>query len=380
MMHPTRSLLPFLLLALAATAPSQIPDCTGESTTTASGLQYCVLQKGREEPSPQANDTVEVHYTGWLTSGKEFDSSRKRGTPAKFALNQVIKGWTEGVQLMTPGARFKFVIPPELGYGDRQSEAIPANSTLVFEVELLRVIAMPRFVAANKENQRDLPSGGKWEMIKPGTGAAPEEADAVAFGYAIFEPDGKLLHCSEQRDPRHLISGKKEDLPLPALKDLCSLMKVGGVVRMEVETPAGFVKREAAQTVWLVELVGIHHVPKFRALDAQKTITTQSGLKYEVLVQGDGPLPKATSTVSVLYTGWLTDGTVFDSAHARGMEAEFPLNGVIKGWTEGLQLMANGSSFLFEIPAELAYGVRGSPPKIGPNATLIFLVELHQVK
>src|SRR5262245_40880027 len=188
MMHPTRSLLPFVLAALAATAPSQIPECTGETTTTASGLQYCVLQKGRDEPSPQANDTVEVHYTGWLTNGKEFDSSRKRGEPLKFALNSVIKGWSEGVQLMTPGARFKFTIPPELGYGTQEAGAIPPNSTLVFDVELLRVIAMPRFVPANKENQRDLPSGGKWEAIKVGTGPAPEDSDAVAFGYAIFEP------------------------------------------------------------------------------------------------------------------------------------------------------------------------------------------------
>ena len=124
----------------------------------------------------------------------------------------------------------------------------------------------------------------------------------------------------------------------------------------------------------------MHRLPSFRALDPKKTVTTQSGLKYEVLRDGDGALPKTTDTVAALYTGWLTDGTMFDSAHARGAPSEFALNRVVRGWTEGLQLMKVGSSFLFEIPAELGYGTRGSPPKIGPNATLIFLIELVDLK
>jgi len=84
--------------------------------------------------------------------------------------------------------------------------------------------------------------------------------------------------------------------------------------------------------------------------------------------------------VKVHYTGWLQDGTMFDSSHARGEPAEFPLNRVIKGWTEGVQLMSEGSVFQFTIPGELAYGSRGSPPKIPANATLVFLIELIEVK
>ncbi len=370
----TTILLPFVTSVLAV---AQIPECT-EVQTTASGLQYCVLAKGNDEPGPGAADVVDVHYTGWLTDGKQFDSSRGRG-PASFPLNRVIKGWTEGVQLMTPGAKFKFIIPPALAYGSNGSGPVPADSTLIFEVELLKVTRMPKFVAGDASKQKELTSGGKWEVIKEGTGAVAGEQDAVAFNYAIFEPDGALLTCSEQRNG-HRISGKKDDLPLPALKELVGLMKLGAQVRLEVETPAGFVKQGAAQTVWLLELAGIHRLPTFRALDAAKTVTTQSGLKYEVIRAGEGTEPKATDTVSCLYTGWLTDGTMFDSAHARGAPSEFPLNRVIKGWTEGLQLMKPGSAFLFEIPGELAYGVHGSPPKIGPNATLIFLVELNSVK
>lgn len=106
-------------------------------------------------------------------------------------------------------------------------------------------------------------------------------------------------------------------------------------------------------------------------------MTTESGLQYKVLTQGTGPKPTAESTVQVNYEGKLIDGTVFDSSFERGTPIEFPLNGVIKGWTEGLQLMAEGSRFEFYIPSELAYGT-GGPPSIGPNQALIFKVELIQ--
>ena len=107
--------------------------------------------------------------------------------------------------------------------------------------------------------------------------------------------------------------------------------------------------------------------------------TTASGLQYEVIKQGTGPMPKATDTVKVDYTGTKVDGTKFDSSIDRGQPATFPLNGVIKGWTEGLQLMPVGSEYRLVIPAELAYG-ENAPPQIGPNATLIFDVKLISIE
>ncbi len=110
--------------------------------------------------------------------------------------------------------------------------------------------------------------------------------------------------------------------------------------------------------------------------------TTASGLQYKVIKSGDGKgkTPKATDTVKVHYHGTLIDGSVFDSSVERGEPAEFPVNGVISGWTEALQLMKEGDKWQVYLPSKLAYGPQSPSPKIGPNSTLIFDVELLQVK
>lgn len=129
----------------------------------------------------------------------------------------------------------------------------------------------------------------------------------------------------------------------------------------------------------------------FKAIDAENkafleenkkasgVIITDSGLQYEILTEGTGEKPTATSTVRVHYTGSLIDGTVFDSSVKRGQPAEFPVNGVIRGWTEALQLMPVGSKWRLTIPHELAYGERGAGASIPPFATLIFEVELLDI-
>ncbi len=108
--------------------------------------------------------------------------------------------------------------------------------------------------------------------------------------------------------------------------------------------------------------------------------TTASGLEYKAIKEGTGAQPKGSDTVTVNYRGTLIDGTEFDSSYKRGQPATFPLNGVIKGWTEALQLMKVGSKYQVVVPSNLAYGERSVSPEIGPNATLIFEVELLDVK
>jgi FKBP-type peptidyl-prolyl cis-trans isomerase len=204
---------------------------------------------------------VTVHYTGWTTDGKMFDSSAKRGRPATFPLNGVIAGWTEGVQLMVEGEKRRFWIPQDLAYKGRPG---PPAGTLVFDIELLSVT----------------------KGVKP--------------------PDPPA------------------DVAAP---------------------PAGAKK-------------------------------TASGLASKVLKKGTGKThPTATSQVTVHYTGWTTDGKMFDSSVARGQPATFPLNGVIAGWTEGLQLMVEGEKRRLWIPQELAY--QGRPG--APAGMLVFDVELLKI-
>lgn len=121
---------------------------------------------------------------------------------------------------------------------------------------------------------------------------------------------------------------------------------------------------------------------KYLAENAKKdgVVTLPSGLQYQVLKEGNGRKPKATDTVKCHYEGMLVDGTMFDSSIQRGEPAEFPLNGVIRGWTEGLQLMQEGAKYRFFIPYHLGYGEQGAGAAIPPFAALIFDVELIEVK
>ena len=204
-------------------------------------------------------------------------------------------------------------------------------------------------------------SGVKWEAVVEGTGDAVAADEGIALRYAIWKATGELLDCSEKQN-NHQLRGTVDTLPFPFLKDLAMKCKRGTVLRAEV--PQKLFPNAQADTVWELELTGVLSVPKFRALDPAKTVKTQSGLKYEVIEAGTGESPKATDLVVAHYSGWLTDGKAFDGSYGRGEPNEFPLNGVIKGWTEGLQLMKTGGKFLFEIPGNLAYGERGSPPTI----------------
>jgi FKBP-type peptidyl-prolyl cis-trans isomerase len=119
--------------------------------------------------------------------------------------------------------------------------------------------------------------------------------------------------------------------------------------------------------------------PAFVLPTDEACTTTPSGLKYEVVQAGTGKSPGPTDQVTVHYAGWLTDGTPFDSSYERGETIAFPLDRVIPGWTEGVQLMQEGATFRFLIPSELGYGARGAPPVIGPNASLVFQVELVNI-
>jgi FKBP-type peptidyl-prolyl cis-trans isomerase len=239
-------------------APPDVAAPPADAVVTSSGLASKVLAAGSGAEHPLLSDRVKVHYTGWTTDGKMFDSSVARGRPAVFPLDKVISGWGEGVGLMVVGEKRRMWIPAKLAYAGRPDRP---QGMLVFDVELLEILRVP-----------------------------PAPADVAA-------------------------------------------------------PPA----------------------------DAQ---TLKSGLASKVLTPGSGdrhPTPK--STVRVHYTGWTTDGKMFDSSYLSGTSAVFALDQVIPGWTEGIPLMVVGESRRFWVPEKLAYhGAAGKP-----SGTLVFEVKLLEI-
>ncbi len=166
------------------------------------------------------------------------------------------------------------------------------------------------------------------------------------------------------------------------------LMHVGDRLRFEVPPELAFGPRSQhnlpanSRSIWeleLVKFVAPMPEPEFAELDPDKTTRTASGIEYEIIEPGTGKSPSGTDSVTVHYAGWLTNGTNFDSSFSRGEPNTFRMNGVIPGWTEGVQLMKEGATYKFRIPSTLAYGVRGQAPAIPPNATLIFVIHLISV-
>jgi FKBP-type peptidyl-prolyl cis-trans isomerase len=243
-------------------APPDVAAPPADAIVTSTGLASKVLLPGSGGEHPSKDAKVQVHYTGWTTDGKMFDSSITRGTPATFPLSGVIKGWTEGVQLMVAGEQRRFWIPADLAYGNKPGRPM---GMLVFDVELRTITEPPK--------------------------------------------------------------------PIPAPAD------VGA-------PPLG-------------------------------AIVEKSGLATMVLAKGIGTAhPGPTSTVKVHYTGWTTDGKMFDSSVVRGDPVSFPLDRVIPGWTEGVQLMVEGEKRRLWIPEALAY--KGTPG--APAGMLVFDVELLTIE
>ena len=180
----------------------------------------------------------------------------------------------------------------------------------------------------------------------------------------------------------------KDEIEMPVfLQAVRTLMASGKPLLSEAEMDqirADFSKRMDAREQERAANAGRRNAEAGAAFLAKNraekgVITTASGLQYRVLRQGNGPRPRPSDRVRVHYRGTLLDGTVFDSSYDRGQPVEFALGQVIAGWTEGLSLMPVGAKYRFWIPASIAYGERGSPPTIGPNATLTFDVELLDI-
>lgn len=380
-----RSFVAIAVLALgfgaACSGNEEAPADRGKAVIEpVTGLRVELLETGEPGTAPKTGDRVKVHYTGRLTTGAQFDSSAGRD-PFEFivGLGGVIPGWDKAVREMNVGSKAKVTIPPRLAYGPGgQPPAIPPNATLVFDMELVEVV-----------RPKKTESGLGVQTLSAGQGEPPRPGQCVMMDFMVITEDGRSILDSSVWGPLYGIAGemKLDRQPVPFLDEATPLLKRGAshlfIVPPGLALGAGSglgVPKDAV-TVWGINVKAIAAPPEFRRPDLRIAKKTSSGLIVETLREGDGLAPTAQSTVTVHYTGWLTDGTLFDSSHVRGEPTTFALNRVIRGWTEGLQLMKEGGTAILEVTPELGYGTdnRARGP-IGPNATLIFLVELIKVQ
>ncbi|HEY5937896.1 MAG TPA: FKBP-type peptidyl-prolyl cis-trans isomerase [Kofleriaceae bacterium] len=263
-------------------APADVKAPPPGTKKTPKGVSYRLLKPGKGGEKPAPTSAVRVHYTGWTTAGRMFDSTIIRGQPGELSLGGTIAGWTEGIPLMAVGDKMRFWIPEELAYKGAPGKP---QGMLVFDVELVEI-------------------------------KAPPPKDPHGHG--------------EPGDP-HGEHAKQDDIPAPP----------------DVAAPPA---------------------------DAKKS---PKGVSYKILTKGKGGAnPKPSDRVSVHYTGWTTDGKMFDSSVKRNKPSEFALTGVIAGWTDAIPMLQVGDKGRFWIPEELAY--KGNPGK--PQGMLVFDVELLEIK
>ena len=361
-----------------------------KTVKTASGLEYTITEKGNGK-KPQAGDKVKVHYTGKLLNDTIFDSSVQRGQPFEFKLGagQVIKGWDEAFLLLQVGDKATIKLPPDIAYGAQAQGKIPANSTLIFDVELLDVTeGLRQWDAKGKDTIRTA-SGLKYIMFERKDGISCAGAK-VTVNYSGFFRDGKSFDSSVERGKPftlkcgggQVIKGWDEGLALLHKGEKAKLIIPYDLAYGEKGYGPIPPKTDIIFDVEILDVVPVVSPVPFD-IKGKEEKTTASGIKYYIINKGTSPVKaEAGKTVKVHYSGYLADGKMFDSSVERGDPIEFPLGKgqVIPGWEEGIALMSVGDKFRLVIPYFLAYGEQGRPPQIPAKADLTFDCELIDVR
>jgi peptidylprolyl isomerase len=363
--------LAIVLVGCGSQVKNSPPQPPG-TNITGSGLEYQNLKYG-SGVTIVPGDVVTVNYEVYTADNKKVESTLDPGkAPVEFAIGggSQISGLEEGVAGMRVGGQRRLTIPPELAYGDTgKPPSIPAGATLVYYVDVVSFKQM-----------KALPSGVQYVDLTVGTGASPQAYDDVVVNYtgwvasshtkfdSTLDPGGQPIYVT--LGTAQVVQGWDTGL---------ADMKVGGKRRLTIPYNLGYGAEGQspsvpayATLVYEVELLGI-----------KPPVTTASGLKYHDYVVGTGGVPSPGDTVAVDYTGFLTDGTQFDSSLSEGRDPlVFTLNsgGVIPGFNEAVSTMRVHGRRKVIIPPNLAYGSAGSSPSIPPNATLVFQLELQSAK
>ena len=379
-------------------------DLKGKDTLTfSSGLKKITIAKGNGEKAKRSYNAT-MQFTGYIfdTKGfpRVFQSSLTNSTLAIFQIGsgRMIKGLDEGVATMSIGEKATFIVPPALGFGDKVSGVVPANSTLYYDIELLGcddpffhskrkdTLITPLGVKILFADDITPPPAAITNRTQPRDGAITM-ADVVTFDYTGYIIDSLgypviFENTLERKFPTTIRPGSHR--ALPGIEEALMYLKKGERAILYVPPTNGFAKNKAL--IFDVTIVDIHPYPFFET-SAKDTVKLNSGLQYIPVRKGSGVIADTGLNVSVAYTGFCIDSTgvrkIFDASRESGKPLEFTLgeNKIIKGFEEGITGMQPGEARTLIIPYTIGYGEKGMDNiGIPAKATLYFDVELLEVK
>ena len=385
-------LLVLILSVLAVQAQKKRKIKKNVEYVTESGLKYTFYKINKKAPKADSGDVVAVNYVGKLANDTVFDSSYSRNQPITFKLGtgRVIKGWEEGIALMHEGDSALLVIPPEIGYGERDMKIIPPNSTLYFTVVLEKVQKPVKPYDVAGLDTISLDSGLKYiEVKRIKKGILAKGGDRVYVNYTGYFTNGKIFDASYDRgEPLVLVLGRNQviigwEMGLQG-------MRAGEKRRLLIPYQLAYGEKgrgsipPKADLVFDVEMMKIEPdaIPKPFDISGKDTITTKSGLKYVIIKKTDGEKVVPGDTVILDYVVYFPDGKILESTYERNdsliIVAGQPM--MIPGIMEAVELLRKGEKARFIIPYKLAFGEAGRPPVIPAKTDLIFDVRLRNIR
>jgi len=378
-------------MATSIIAEGQLPKKIeiNKTYTLPSGLQILFSAINLKNNQPKTGDKVKIHLLGKLTNDTVFVDSHTGAPVATIVGESKVKGLDEGLCYMHKGDVALLTIPAALGFGDKQMNNVPPNSTLLLKVELIEIIEPAKPFDTKGKDTVKLASGLKYIIVSKGKGIKVDSGMNVTFHYTGFFEDGKIFDSSvETGQPVEVPIGKGK--VIKGWDEGFPKLSVGDKARFLIpynlgygETAYGPIPAKS-NLIFDIEIVKAEMPIKAIPFDVKgkDTITTASGLKYIIVKPGTGVQAANGKTVTVHYTGYFTDGKIFDSSVERGKPLDPFVLGeghVIKGWDEGVALMKTGEKARLIVPYQLGYGEKDYGPIPG-KSTLIFDVELMDVK
>ncbi|MFO8068108.1 MAG: FKBP-type peptidyl-prolyl cis-trans isomerase [Bacteroidales bacterium] len=358
---------------------------------TGSGLKYHVISKGKGI-SPNKGDIVSIHYSGEYEDGTVFDKSRDRNNPVSFRLGSglFLQGLEEGITFMNVGAKYRFVIPPELAYGNEQVGVINPNSTLIYEVELLDVKKGVKIKEVEKDEVEKIvtESGLVYSILKEGDGPKAFPGMMVVAEYTGFFDDNVIFDSSKENgEPLKAKLG--DETLIKGLEEGFTYLSEGDHARLWIPSELAYGEEGRGiippdkDLVFDVELIKVDEPKKpvpFN-VEGKDTLETESGLKYIVVNQGYGKSPEPGQIVKVHYSAYLENGYMFDSSVQRSQPLKIVAGKglLIKGWDEAVLLMRKNAKYRFIMPHDLAFGEKGFGD-VPPYSTVIYDIELIDIE